>query len=165
VNKKITAITDLTLKWATILGIVAAGAWAFLNFWLMRLDVPNLVLTPSTETIPYTDNLRLLVIHIKPKNIGKVVFEPGKKGFHLLIKKLPKSAKYGELLEFAKAKTFKTVDLLRNDPDGYTLEPGAEYDEVESLVASAGDIFYIEAELWWSNDQDSVMSKIVVRVN
>jgi len=138
---------------------------AYWNFWLTRTDVQNLVLTASTETIPYTNNLRLLVIHIKPKNIGKVVFAPGKKGFHLFIKKLPKSATYGELIELAKAKEFKTVDLLRNDPDGYLLEPGVEYDEVESLVASPGDLFYIEAELWWSNDEDFVNIKEVVRVN
>ena len=138
---------------------------AYWNFWLTRTDVQNLVLTASTETIPYTNNLRRLVIHINSKNIGKVIFEPGKKGFRLLIKKLPKNAKYGELIELAKAKEFKTVDLLRNEPDGYSLDPGAYYDEVESLVASPGDIFYIEAELWWPDDEGSVNIKRVVSVN
>ncbi len=54
---------------------------------------------------------------------------------------------------------------MRTGPDGYSLEPGVEYDEVESLVASPGDLFYIEAELWWPDDEDSVNIKKVVRVN
>ena len=121
-------------------------------------------MTLSTETIPYSNGLRLLIVHIRPKNIGKVLFEPGSKGFHLFVKKLPKDPPYGQLLEPTTGKPFKEIDILRHDKGGYELEPGVEYDETETLVVSKGDNFYLETELWWPNNDDFVNNKKIVRV-
>jgi hypothetical protein len=160
---KIAAIIDLILKVVSIAAIVIGGVWTYWNFGLVRTDIPNPALTVSTETAPYDSNLRLLIIHVKPKNIGKVLFQPGKKGFHLVVRKLPKNIQYGQLLELPSGQLFKRIDLLRHD-EGYELEPGVEYDETETLVVSKGDIFYIEAELWFEDDEYSAVSKAVVRV-
>jgi hypothetical protein len=74
--RRATDLADLTLKCVTILAIVVGGGWTFWTFVIARTDVDNLNLGVATELIRYQGDLRLLVIHVKPKNIGKVLTRP-----------------------------------------------------------------------------------------
>ena len=66
---------------------------------------------------------RLLAVHLKMKNIGKVPVKPE----HLMVtvRDIPDSLKPG-VLEISKLKELYAEDVRKRYPDGYLLEPGGE---------------------------------------
>ncbi len=71
----------------TILAIVAGGTWTVWTFFIQRTDVENVSLGVTTDSVEYRGDLRLLVIHVKPKNIGKVLVDPPI--FRLTVRRIP----------------------------------------------------------------------------
>jgi hypothetical protein len=53
----------------------------------------------------------------------------------------------GKTLELLAINPTVSIDLLRNYVDGYELEPGVEYDDVEVVVLRKGIIVDVEAEI------------------
>ena len=101
-------------------------------------------MTISTEVVRYSDENRLLLIHIKPKNIGKVLVTPGKDGLVLTVRKVPDDYKPGTV-DLDKLSEVCEVNVLKKHPEGYELEPGVEYDEVEALIVPKGAIYAVDA--------------------
>lgn len=144
----ITSVTDWILKIASIIAIVIGGWWTYHVFGVTAVEDSNLTLSISTDTIGYQGNLKLLVIHARPKNLGKTPIEIGGKkagGFHVTIKELPKNIQDGQLLEAEKLSVLvKDVDILRHYHDGYIIEPEGIYDEVEAIPLHKG-LYLLEA--------------------
>jgi hypothetical protein len=138
--------TDFLLKVLTMLAILAGGAWGFYQFWIADTIASNIQLAVSSESQPYSADSRLLLIHIKPKNIGKVRVSPGKSGLRVSIRSIPSGEKAG-ILDLEKLPEFYNTDLMKRFPDGYELEPGVEYDEVLALVVPKGSMYAVKAVL------------------
>lgn len=135
---------DFALKAVSVLAIIAGGSWAYYKFRLTDTTASNIQLTVSTEVLQYTEDYRLLLIHVKPKNIGKVPVTPGKDGLIVSIYKFPSDRKPGPVGLDSLPAIHKT-DVLKKFTDGYELEPGVEYDEVEALIVPKGTIFMAKA--------------------
>jgi hypothetical protein len=116
---------DAVLKLVSIVAIVVGGTWAYYQFSVTRTTASNVQLAVSAESQRFSDDLRLLLIHARPRNIGKVIVTPSKAGFLLTVSTLPTNAKPG-VLELDKLPLLYQVDLLKRFPDGYDLEPGVE---------------------------------------
>ena len=138
-------IADLVLKGVTIIALMVGGTWTFWTFVIQRTDVENLGLEVTAESVRYGGDLRLLVVHVKPKNIGKVLAQPTT--FRLIVRKIPPGIEQGKTIELAEIKPMASIDLLRHDQDGYEMEPGVGYDDVEVLVVQKGIVVHVEAEL------------------
>lgn len=135
---------DLVLKAVSVVAIIAGGSWAYYQFRVTETNASNIQLTISTEVVKYSDENRLLLIHIKPKNIGKVLVTPGKDGLVLTVRKLPDDYKPGAV-DLAKLSEVHKVDVLKKYPEGYELEPGVEYDEVDALIVPKGTVYAVDA--------------------
>ncbi|MBV8379429.1 MAG: hypothetical protein JO369_01515 [Paucibacter sp.] len=129
--------SDLVLKVCSIVAILVAGAWAFFQFQVAGTTAENIQLTVSAEVLPYGEGTRLLIVHAKPKNIGKVPVEITKGGFPAIVRTLPSTVKSGPVVLANQPESFK-VDVLKRFPDGYRLEPGVEYDELFPVVVPIG---------------------------
>lgn len=128
---------DLVLKLCSVVALVAGGTWAYYQFRVVGTTESNIQLTVTADALPYSGGVRLLVVHAKPKNIGKVPIELPKTGFVVSVRALPKNAKGGPL-DISKLPELYKTDLLQRFPDGYRLEPGVEYDELYVLLVPPG---------------------------
>jgi flagellar biogenesis protein FliO len=86
---------DLLLKAVSIIAILAGGVWAYFQFDLTRTAVDNVQINVSTEQQKYGQKSRLLLIHVRPKNIGKVLVSPGKAGIVVSVRAIPDNLKNG----------------------------------------------------------------------
>jgi len=128
---------DLLLKSTSVLALILGGVWAYYQFWITDVDAHNIQLFVSTESQPYSDNSRLLLIHVKPENIGKVRVDVGQDGFEVIVRSIVPNGGPG-VLEREKMPEFYRVNLMERFPKGYELEPGVKYDEVVALVVPKG---------------------------
>ncbi|MFZ6688482.1 hypothetical protein ACO0K0_12115 [Undibacterium sp. SXout11W] len=147
VAKKIIDSTELISKWVTISAIIAGGIWAYYNFLIVDYKLPNAQITLSTEVIDTGGDLRLLVVHIKPTNIGKVPIEIKSDGLSLSLRKIPSGNGKSEQINLDEIKpVFEKKDLLKRY-ESYLMEPAVMYDEVALFYLPKGDTYAIEANL------------------
>lgn len=150
--QKVRDWADLLLKLLSIIAIIAGGIWAYYQFWITDTGVENMQITVSTEQQSYGKDSRLLLIHIKPKNIGKVLVTTGKDGFTVTVRSIPNNLKHGVVDLEEMPEIYKT-DLLKRF-DGYEIEPGVEYDEVIAMIVPKHSMYSIRATLGMgSNDE------------
>lgn len=107
----------------------------------------------------------MLVIHIKPFNKGSVPVEISGKDKHgkftVEVRKVDNllDAKF---LDYKTMKVVSSTDILRNHKDGYSIEAGAYYDEVEAITLPIG-FYWINARLTF-NDGDYVDQSSLVKL-
>ena len=153
---------DLVLKVTSVVAIIATGIWAYYNFWVTDTVDSNIELAISTEVFHYSDNDRLLLIHVRPKNIGKVLVSPD----HLTVtvRDLPSNLSPGEV-DLDKLNKRYSTDILDRYKDGYDLEPSVIYDEVWALVVPKGTMYSVRAEIDFDENENEVDQTAVVRVD
>lgn len=138
--------TDLLLKSMSIVAIVIAGVWAYYQHWITETTAPNVQIVVTTEFQQYGEDTRLLLIHVKPKNIGKVRVTPGRSGFVISVRSIPEKLKAG-IVDLESFPVLYSENLLKRFPDGYDLEPGVEYDEILAMIVPRRSLFTIKASL------------------
>jgi hypothetical protein len=138
---------DLFLKGLSVIALLSGGAWAVYQFylrgatdWVVNLDI-------TTETLPYRDNLKLLVIHVKAKNPTESEFNLDKPGasYQLALRKIPDSLKSGVVIDEKAGADFANINLL--PVDGMDFVPGAELNETETVVVPTNSTISIFAEI------------------
>jgi len=148
-------------KAIAILAIVLGGVWAYYEVRITDTTAPNIQLSISTEYQRYSDELRLLFIHVRSKNAGRVPVVPGG-GFVVTVRRVSNNVGQGApYLE--ESPEFYKVDLMKMFPDGYVLEPGVEHDQVLALVVPKDSIYAIKATLDLRGN-DEVDRTVVARV-
>jgi hypothetical protein len=137
---------DLALKVMSILAIALGGWWAYYQFDITETTASNVQLSVTSEYQKYNADSRLLVVHAKAKNIGKVLVEPGKDGFVVAVQRISTNLNQGPM-ELERLPLMYHVNILKRYPDGYALEPGVEYDEVVTFVVPKSSMYAIKATL------------------
>jgi hypothetical protein len=153
---------DFVYKVLTILALLAGGIWALFTFVLFRTAIENLQLSISPELIKYHGNLRVALINVTLRNVGKVKITAGQAGCRLWVRKLPTNLMHGESLDLEAGDSLVDgVDLLANYDKAfpYEIEPGSEYHEFGNLVAAAGDLLSIRATFYLGALEDDAISE------
>ena len=149
-------------KWATVIAVVIGGTWAWWNFHIADSTSSNAEIGVSAEVLDYGKDTRLLVVHLTPKNIGKVPIEVTGDGLSIAVTKLPADAKVGRM-EVDKLKPDYTAPHIERKYGGYTLEPGVELDETETFVVPSDAAYLVEGEMDLGDDW-TVGKSMVIRV-
>ena len=144
---------DLVLKSLLLLALILFGVWAGYRVWTARSAGPRVQLLVSTEYQPFSDDARLLLIHVRPKNIGKASVQAGKDGLALSVRSIAPNAGPG-VLDLEKMREVHKANLSDRFPDDYPLMPGVEYDEVLALVVPKGVTYAIKATLDLGEDAE-----------
>jgi hypothetical protein len=171
--EKVKPWAEFALTCASLLAIPVAGWWAYHNFSVEDTDEVNPNISVSADVLPYDSDRRLLIVHVKPKNVGKVPFEldGGKQGdIDVLVKVIPPKMDSGHIdadkLSLPPP-NFTARDIVSRYKGGYVLEPGIEYDEIETFVVPKGTTYLISAEMdhFDENPDDEVDASAVVKVD
>ena len=167
--EQIKPFADLALTCMSVAAIVIGAWWTYHNFIAEDTHDISPNISVSAEVQEYDDKRALLIVHVKPKNSGKVPvnLEGGDKGdIDVRVVALPARLANGridvdKLLPVASAKNI--VKRFK----GYVIEPGAEYDEVEAFVMPRRTTYFLTAEMshYDQNSADEVDGSCVVKVN
>jgi hypothetical protein len=162
------------LPWVTIVSIFVGGWWAYHNFSITDAAEWNPEIKVSAEVLPYDSNSSLLVVHVNPKNIGKVPIElhGGVKGGDISIElsSMPIKHGLGRINETDLTKVDEIKSFVKELGGDYILEPGVEYDDLKYFVVPKDRLYVISAQLNWPyvgknpNDMDEVDNSTVVPV-
>lgn len=137
---------DPLSKAAQVVAVVIAGIWTFHLHEITGEGEYNPEVWVSTEISAYSKDARLLVVHIREKNVGKVAVELGPKALSLAVKKIPESVSKG-FIDMDKQPTVLEVrDLFKRYDRGTYMGPGSEFEDVAQFVVPPG-LYNVEATL------------------
>ncbi len=165
------------LPWITIVSIPVGGWWAYHNFSITDEGEWNPVISISAEVLPYDGN-ELLVVHVRPKNIGKVpvkLFGKNKGDISVSLAELPSGHTIGRIQDDELKVINKIESLVAENSGEYGLEPGVEYDDVQYFIVpepkpKTTKYYVVSTELSWPNvgnpaDGYVVAASTVVKVD
>ncbi len=157
--QKVQGWVDLCFKAMSIAAIIAAGLWAYYQYLLTDNESLNTQLAVTTEVLKYSDVNRLLVIHMRPKNIGKARVIPNQ--LIVTVKDLPSNLEPGPV-DLGNIKERYQADILEKYKGGYSMEPGIDYDEVVTMIVPKG-MYSVRGEMGFEEDY-AVDHMIIARV-
>ncbi|MFL9898562.1 hypothetical protein PQR71_10390 [Paraburkholderia fungorum] len=168
--EKMTLGAEFALTCASLIALPVAGWWAYHNFSVEDTHATNPNLSVSADVLPYDDDRRLLVVHVRPKNAGKVPIEldGGKNGdIDVEVKVLPPKLPNGHLDPDKLPVKFSAPNIVSVYKGGYVMEPGIDYDEIETFVVPKGATHIVRAEMDHYDEEptDEVDASSVVVVN
>jgi hypothetical protein len=151
------------LPWVTIVSILVGGWWAYHNFSITDTAEWNPEIRVSTDVLPYDSNSSLLIVHVKPKNIGNVPIElhGGVKGGDISVRVLLMPTKHGlgriDQSQLTKVENIDEVKNFVKEFGGeYTLEPGVEYDDLLYFVVPKDRLYVVCAKLNLPQETESL---------
>jgi hypothetical protein len=150
---------DPLSKLAQVTAVVIAGIWTFHIQEITGADDPNPELWVSTQSLAYGKDMRLLTVHVREKNVGKVPVHFGANALTLIVKKIPDSLPSGYVDVERQPALFTLKNLLKDDT---YLGVGAEFQDVAQFVVPLGT-YDVEASLLLS-DGDVVGDVAIQRV-
>ncbi|MDF3086367.1 hypothetical protein [Burkholderia sola] len=175
--KRAIDIADLFLKVLSCLAIIGGGIWAYYQFDLAGATNWQSNLSIETQVLPYRDDLRLLVVHVKSKNPRSVSFRLIKNdgdSFVLRVQRIPDDAKTNTLIATDKRNTVvPDIDLLADTGGEYEFAPNAEMDDTRAIVLKVGSTVVLTADMEAHNgtldkrgkpDTDFVSASTVVHI-
>lgn len=168
--EKVKLWAEFALTCASLIALPVAGWWAYHNFSVEDTHETNPNISVSADVLPYDDDRRLLVVHVRPKNAGKVPIEldGGKKGdIDVEVKVLPPKLPNGHLDPDKLPVKFPASNIVSGYKGGYVMEPGIDYDEIETFVVPKGATYIVRAEMdhYDEDPDDEVDASSVVVVN
>lgn len=174
--KRAIEIADLILKVLSCVAILGAGGWAVWVYWLGGWTDWQNNITIETKVLPYRDDLRLLIVHVKSKNPRTTVFELDKRlgdSYQLRVRKVSDRANANDVIDEDAGHVIATVDLMARTGDQYEFLPGAEMDDMRTIVLPLGSTVALTAEMAQHNgtrdahgklDTDFISASAVVRI-
>jgi hypothetical protein len=169
---------DLALKILMFFVGIAGGGWALYlynmsgsNDWSMNISI-------ETKILPYHDNLRLLVAHVKsknPRNVNVELLSNLGDSYSLRVRRLPPDAKEGTVFEEDQGNLnlISNIDLMKSAEGDYEILPGAEMDDMRVFVLPVNTTVSLYADMEMHNgkfdkngkpDTDFEGASTVVRV-
>lgn len=147
---------SVDIKWVvSVVASACALAWALWSLVVTRAWVWNLQISVQPKDYAY-GSLRLLVLRIGLKNIGKVRISPSPNGCRITVREIPSGKNIGTRLEPAAGLILlPEVDILRTwwrDDIGYAnyeIEPGCEYHEILNVVVEPGKLLEVKVVFNW----------------
>jgi len=156
---------DLMLKVVSIIAFVVAAGWAYHQYWLAGSDDWMVNLEIQTEVLPYKDDLRMLVVHVKSKNPlnRSIEFDKAENdSYTLTVRKVVTGLKAGATVDLDKGESIGEVDLMPTD-GVYSFAPNAELDDVEAFILPVNTLVSLSVELT-TQGTDFVPAQKVVEI-
>ncbi|MBR8032823.1 hypothetical protein [Burkholderia vietnamiensis] len=176
--KRALDIADLTLKVLSCLAIIGGGIWAYYQFDIAGATNWQSNLSIETQVLPYRDDLRLLVVHVKSKNPRSVAFRLVKTdgdSFVLRVQRVPDEAKANTIIAPDKRDAVvPNIDLLADTGGEYEFAPNAEMDDMRTIVLKVGSTVVLTSDMEAHNgtldehgkpDTDFVSASAVVHIS
>jgi hypothetical protein len=141
---------DFALRVLTFVAVVAGGSWAIYQYKLSGTDEWTNNISLETKILPYSDKLRLLVIHVKSKNPRNYEFTLKSNlgdTFELRIRKIAIDVKENTVIGENDGNLIRRIDLMQNVEGEYQLLPSAETDDMRTIVLPVNTTVALTAEM------------------
>lgn len=141
---------DFALRLLTFIALVTVGIWAIYQYELAGSDDWTNNIRLETQVLPYHDNLRLLVVHVRSKNPRNYEFGLDSKqgdSFKLRFRKVATNTKENVITNEDGGDLINEEDLLKKAGGEYLFLPGAEMDDMRMIVLSANMAVMLTAEM------------------
>ncbi|MFM0752609.1 hypothetical protein [Paraburkholderia strydomiana] len=163
-------IADFCLKTLSAAAVLIGGGWAMYKYIISGSTswMNNIAL--DTEVLPYQDDLRLLVIHVRSVNprTSKFEFNEHNATFKLDIRQLPSDRAARTIFDEEEGQLFASIDLLKGT-GGYEMLPGGTMDDMRTVILPVGTTVSMTAELrirrWCQRESDFISTSSVVRID
>ncbi|MEM5316530.1 hypothetical protein [Paraburkholderia sp. JHI869] len=160
---------EFALTCTSLIAIPVGGWWAYHNFTVEDTHEANPNVTVTAEVQPFNESSRLLVVHVKPKNVGKIPIEldGGKKGdISVDVRVLPSKLPDGLVKVDALPIKYRAANIVSKFKGGYVMEPGIDYDEVQMFVVPKDATYIVRTEMdnYDQDPDDEVDASCVVPV-
>lgn len=159
---RLSAVTDIGLKWVQAIAILAGGIWAAYHFKLAGSDNWDVTLNITTETLPYKGDLKLLVVHVESENRSQRLIELNKDtdSFKLTVRKVPDGLPESATVSTDDGEVVVSKNLLPDDD--WQLLPRSKFDDTVGLVLRVNSRVSVLAKL--THDEDYVSVGKIVHV-
>jgi len=134
---------DPLSKLAQVIAVVIAGIWTFHIQDITGASELNPEMWVSAQSLAYGKDMRLLTVHVREKNVGKVPVSFGPHALTLVVKKVPDSLPSGYVDIDRQPALFTVKNLLKDET---YLGVGAEFQDVAEFVVPLGT-YDVEASL------------------
>ena len=152
---------------AQVVAVGIAGWWTYHLHDSTGEGVVNPNATLQLTVLPYytSKDQRLLLVHVHPKNAGKVpIYLRKPDDLRVKVKRIPEQGLSGVIDVDRLPKPVAEIDgMLKRYGDEYELDPGVEFDEVASFVLPLG-LYHVEAELSFGKEGDTVGDQEIVEL-
>lgn len=167
---------DFALRVLMFLAVVAGGLWAIYQYEQTGSTDWTNNITLETKVLPYHDNLRLLVVHVKSKNPRNYEFQLDSElgdSFELRLRRIATDAKVGTVIGEDEGDLISKANLMANTGGEYMYLPGAEMDDMRTFVLPVNTTVTLTAEMQMHNgttdehgkaDTDFISASTVVRI-
>jgi hypothetical protein len=153
---------DPLSKLATIVAVVIAGIWTYHLHQITGEGDINPEVWVSSQTFPYSEDARLLIVRIRERNVGKVEILLAEDALSLKVKQVPEGLAPGYVDMDKQPVVYEVKNLFSRYKGGVTLSAGTEFEDVTQFVVTPG-LYHVEAYLALP-DGDSVNDIAVARV-
>jgi hypothetical protein len=160
---------DCVIRILTFFAIAGGGGWAAYQYHLSGSNDWMNNIAIETNVLPYHDNLRLLVVHVKSKNPRNYEFILNSKQgdtFELRVRKIAMNAKENTVIAEDKEDLIQKVDLMKGTGGEYQFLPGAETDDMNSIVLPLNTTVSLTAKMNKNGepDIDFMSTSTIVRI-
>ncbi|KVD23146.1 hypothetical protein [Burkholderia ubonensis] len=160
---------DFLLACGSLIALPVGAYWVVHNFSAEDTHEANPNISVTADVMPYDDDRRLLLVHVHPKNAGKVPIEldGGTKGdIKITVAAVPAKLPDGPVDTDKLPAQFTVPNFVSRYSGGYVMEPGIDYDELLPFVVPKGKSYLVRAEMTHYDDSsdDEVDGSCVVKV-
>ncbi|VWM17669.1 hypothetical protein [Burkholderia lata] len=168
---------DTAKKWAefllacgSIIALPVGAYWVVHNLSAEDTHEANPNISVAAEVMPYDDGRRLLLVHVRPKNAGKVPIEldGGTNGdIKITVSIVPLKLPNGPMDSDKLPAQFTVPNFVSRYPGGYVMEPGIDYDELVPFIVPKAKTYIVHAEMMHYDDSpdDEVDGSYIVKVD
>jgi hypothetical protein len=161
----IATVTQVVTAIFQIVAVVVAAIWTWRLSTVTGETIENPNVTVTAEVLPYDDTQRLLIVNMRPKNVGKAVirYHPTD-DMRITVKALTPGKAPGGLVDVdGLPVTFQTKNLFTKYGTAYELYPGIEFHESAAFVVQPGK-YYVEGEIKDKQDDSTVGDQAFIEV-
>ncbi|CAJ9528867.1 Uncharacterised protein [Burkholderia pseudomallei] len=167
---------DTAKKWAefllacgSLIALPVGAYWVVHNFSAEDTHEANPNISVTADVMPFDNDRRLLLVHVRPKNAGKVPIEldGGTKGdIKITVASLPPKLPDGPVDTDKLPAQFTVPNFVSKYPGGYVMEPGIDYDELVPFIVPKAKTYIVRAEMTHYDDSpdNEVDGSYIVKV-
>lgn len=154
---------DALAKGAQVVAVAIAGLWAYYTYMSTGSAEKMAEVTVSTEVIPYDSDRRLLVAHVRERNVGKVPITFPKDAMHVSLSEIPIHLSPAESpIKLDHLPVSQEAEGVFRRYGSVEIDPAVEFEDLVAFVVSPG-IYHVEADLD-TPDGDFVNGEAIARV-
>ena len=152
-----------------VIAVCIAGYWTYHIHVVTGETDENVNVTIEATSLPYSKAQRLLIVHMRPKNVGKVPVTYKKNDDARVVVKLIPDDHTADAVDVDKLPVaFEKKDLFGRYGDRYEIDPGIEFDEVATFVVQPGT-YYVESIIGTPNNKElrldeTIGGQMIIRI-